>query len=211
MSKTGRNISEPIRKFIREQKRIAPGLTQSAIAAMVESKYGADAKVDQSSVGRILREGDVGAGGAVIRSLTISEVWPHGFLNREEILRGDAAMRWATDRPQQAGDEFLLDLGEEHDVRGIRFLQGILHQWDHPKRWHMTFSDSDRIINEIGGTGYIEAKFEETVSVRMIGVEILEPRLPTDHPPSACWAVDNILIGPADWEFGLMHTVNRKK
>lgn len=210
MSRTGRKISEPIRKFIREQKRIAPGLTQSAIAAMVESKYGADARVDQSSIGRILREGDVVAGGAEIRSLTISEVWPHGILNNGEILRGDAAMRWSTDGPQQAGDEFLLDRGEEHDARGIRFLQGIQHQWDHPQRWRMTISDNNRIIKEVEGTGNIEVKFEETVSVRIIGVEILEPRLPTDHPPAACWAVDNIEVGPADWEFSLLHTANSR-
>ena len=142
---------------------------------------------------------------------TISEEWPHLFLNNGEDLRGIAARRFSTRDPQQAGDEFVLDLGEELDARGVRLLQGTQHQWDHPKRWRMTISDNNRIIEEVEGTGYIEAKFGETVSVRMIGVEILEPRLPTDHPPAACWAVDNIEVGPADWEFGLLHTAKRRK
>ena len=66
----------------------------------------------------------------------------------------------------------------------------------------MTISDSDRIINEIEGAGFIEVKFEQIVMARYIGFDILEPRLPTDHPPAACWAADNIEVGPADWEFG---------
>ena len=129
---------------------------------------------------------------------TIPEEWPHGFLNNGEILRGDAAMRWSTDRPQQAGDEFLLDLGEEHDARVIRFLQGIQHQWDHPKRWHMTLSNVYLIIEEIEGAGIIELMLEEAVRLRYIGVDILEPRLPTDLPPARCWAIDNIELYLAD-------------
>ena len=129
---------------------------------------------------------------------TIPEEWPHGFLNNGEILRGDAAMRWSTDRPQQAGDEFLLDLGKEIPINKIRFLQGIQHQWDHPKRWHMTLSNVHLIIEEIEGAGIIELMLEEAVRLRYIGVDILEPRLPTDHPPADCWAIDNVELGLAE-------------
>ena len=205
MSKRGIRIPDPIREFVREQKRIAPDLTHSAIGKMVESKFGVVNRIDRSSVRRLLKEGMVDAAWP-----TIQEKSPHGILNNGEILREDAALRWSTGRPQQVGDGFILDLGEEIPTEGIRFLQGIQHQWDHPKRWRMTISDNNRIINEVEGTGYIEAKFEETLTARMIGVEIVEPRLPTDRPSATCWAVDNIEIGLANWKYSWLPSIEKR-
>ena len=59
MGTQGIPTSEPIRVFLIEEKRNAPGLTQEQLAARVEGKFGKAAKVDKSTVGRILRrEGD---------------------------------------------------------------------------------------------------------------------------------------------------------
>ncbi len=205
MSKRGIRIPDPIREFVREQKRIAPDLTHSAIGKMVESKFGVVNRIDRSSVRRILKEGMVDAAWP-----TIQEKWPHGILNNGEILREDATFRWSTGRPQQVGDGFILDLGEEIPTEGIRLLQGTQHLWDHPKRWNMTISDSVQIIRELGGAGLIEVKLGETLSVRIIGVEIVEPRLPTDRPSATCWAVDNIEIGLANWKYSWLHSIEKR-
>lgn len=202
MNKKGIRIPDPIREYVREQKRIAPELTYSAIAKMVESKFGVVNRIDRTSVGRILKEVPVD-----VAWPTIEEKWPHGILNNGEILRGDEAVRWSTGRPQQVGDAFILDLGEEIPTKGIRFLQGTQHLWDHPKRWHMTISDSLQIIRELGGAGLIEVRLEETLSVCTFAVEIVEPRLPTDRPTATCWAVDNIEVGLADWEYSWLHSI----
>ena len=125
----------------------------------------------------------------------IPEEWPHGSLSgTKETLRGPAAKRWSTDRPQQVGDDFALNLGQELPLKTIRFLQGTGHQWDHPKRWKMTFSNSRQIIEEVDGNGFIEVERKDPTPVQLIGVIIVEPRLPTDHPPAICWAVDNIVL-----------------
>jgi hypothetical protein len=56
----------------------------------------------------------------------------------------------------------------------------------------VTFSDSWQIIEEVEGDGFIEVERKESTPVQWIGVVIVAPRLPTDHPPATCWAVDNI-------------------
>ncbi len=64
----------------------------------------------------------------------------------------------------------------------------------------MIFSNNQgTIVKEVEGKGvgltnFIEAELDEPLLVRHIGVIILEPRLPTDHPPATCWAVDNIRL-----------------
>ena len=209
MGKQGRRTPEPIREFIIDQKRTSPGLTQAAIATMVQSKYGVDAKIDQSTVGLKIREAiesgelvvNQAGEGAITTGMerfAIPEEWPVGYLNNGEPLRGDAAKRWSTGRPQRVGDEFLLDFGRELPFKGIIFRQGTQHQWDRPKRWHMTLSNVYLIIEEIEGAGIIELMLEEAVRLRYIGVDILEPRLPTDLPPARCWAIDNIELYLAD-------------
>ena len=123
----------------------------------------------------------------------IPEEWPHGFLTgTKETLRGPAAMRWSTARPQQVGDEFTLDLGQEVPLKAIQFLQGTGHQWDCPKRWKMTFSNNRQIIEEVEGEGFVEVERNNPTPIQWIGVVIVEPRLPTDHLPATCWAIDNI-------------------
>lgn len=123
----------------------------------------------------------------------IPEVWPHGFFSGDKkILRGETAKRWSTDRPQQTGDDFTLDLGQEFPLHSVRFLQGPEHQWDRPKLWKVVLSDETKIVCEIESDGFIEFELEETVEIRRIGVIILQPRMPTDLPPATCWAVDNI-------------------
>jgi hypothetical protein len=131
------------------------------------------------------------ASGALLR--TIPDEWPEGYLRTtKDTLHGKAAMRWTTARPQQAGDEFTLNLGQEVPLKAVRFWQGRQHQWDHPKRWQITFSNNQQIIEEVDGKEFIEVEREESTPVQWIGVVIVEPRLPTDHPPATCWAVDNI-------------------
>jgi hypothetical protein len=56
----------------------------------------------------------------------------------------------------------------------------------------VTFSNSWQIIEEVEGDGFIEVERKESTPVQWIGVVIVEPRLPTDHPPATCWAVDSI-------------------
>jgi hypothetical protein len=112
----------------------------------------------------------------------------------KETLRGEAAVRWVTDRPQQQGDGFSLDLGKEVVVSKVTFLQGIQHQWDYPKRWKVVLCNQYQIVKEEEGAGFIEVESEEPLTIRRIGVTILEPRTPEDHPPSTCWAIDNIVL-----------------
>ena len=133
---------------------------------------------------------------------SIQEDWPHGYLSgTEEILRGDAALRWATERPQQPGDEFSMDLGTEKPLKTMRFIQGPKHLWDFPKHWSVILADENKIVWEVDGgestgvkplRGFIEVDLEETMKIRTIGVTILQPRLLTDRPPATCWAVDKI-------------------
>ena len=63
-----------------------------------------------------------------------------------------------------------------------------------PKRWQMVFQRDARILQEIEGEGFIEVALAQRITAAVIGVNILEPRSPTDHPPASCWAVDNIEI-----------------
>lgn len=50
----GKRKPEPMRQFIKETKRNAPGLTYTQIVDRVEARFGE--RVDKSTVGRILRE-----------------------------------------------------------------------------------------------------------------------------------------------------------
>ncbi len=200
LAKQGKRTPEPIREFVIETYRGEPDLSDRELAERVEAKFGQTSKIDKSTVNRLIS--GAGLGGRRTKKKPrralpdIPEEWPHGFTSwTNEILRGPAAMRWSTDRPQQAGDEFGLLLKEALSVVRIRFLQGPQHQWDHPKRWRMILSDGDlAIITEVEGEGFIDFRTEERLLVRDIGVIILEPRLPTDHPPATCWAVDNIRL-----------------
>ena len=59
MDKQGKRTPEPIEGFIIKEKRNAPGLTQPQLAARVAAKFGEAAKVDKTTVARILRrQGD---------------------------------------------------------------------------------------------------------------------------------------------------------
>lgn len=124
------------------------------------------------------------------------EEWPVGYLSgSKETLRGIDSCRWSTDRTQKAGDEFLLDLGDEYVISEVVFQQGTQHQWDHPKKWSMKLTNGHgKIILEIEGEGFIEHKLERPLGVRYVGVSILEPRLSWDRPPATCWAVDTIKL-----------------
>jgi len=129
-------------------------------------------------------------------ALLAAEEWPHGHLSTrpKDVLRGDEAGRWTSGKPQRAGDSFVLELGEARPIKYVRFLQGPAHPWDYPKRWRMTLQGADRILEEVEGEGSIEVVLARALPVRVIAVEILEPRLPADHPPATCWAADNIEI-----------------
>ena len=195
VSKQGELTPEAVRRFIIETKRDAPGLTYAQIALGVAGKFGSERKVDRSTVGRILRKsgfsGHRPSTDAVLP--TIPEVWPKGFLSRnKETMRGEAALRWTTDGPQQPNEEFTLDLGTEMPLRSVKFLQGLQHQWDCPKVWKVVLSDEKQIVWEVDGERIIEVELDEPVPIRWIGVVIVQPRMATDHPPATCWAVDNI-------------------
>lgn len=129
-------------------------------------------------------------------TLLAAEAWPHGHLSTrpKDVLRGDDAGRWTSGTPQQAGDDFVLELGEERQIESVTFRQGPAHQWDRPKLWRMTLQGNTRILEEVEGGGIIEVVLPQPLAVRTIAVEILEPRLATDHPPATCWAADNIEI-----------------
>ena len=194
MGKQGVKTPEPIRRFIVETDRNAPDLTNQQIADRIAGSFGSASKVDRATVGRIRNK--AGSGHRRPTGRIIPEIWPHGFLSgSKETLRGESAVRWVTDRPQQKDDEFCLDLGKEVVVRKITFLQGIQRQWDYPKRWKVVLCDKHQIVKEVEGAGFIEVDLEEPLSICNIGVTILEPRTPEDHPPSTCWALDNIVLG----------------
>ncbi len=199
MGKQGVKTPEPIRRFIVETDQNAPDLTNQQIADRIAGSFGSASKVDRATVGRIRNKAGAGHRRPAQDGPTgrmISEIWPHGFLSgSKETLRGESAVRWVTDRPQQKDDEFCLDLGKEVVVRKITFLQGIQRQWDYPKRWKVVLCDKHQIVKEVEGAGFIEVDLEEPLSICNIGVTILEPRTPEDHPPSTCWAIDNIVLG----------------
>ncbi len=202
--KRGKQTPDFISDFVIATYLGDPTLSGREIAAGVEAEFGPETSIDKTTVTRIIKR--AGLGGHRTnqprrRLFEIPERWPHGFLTgTKETLRGPAATRWSTDRPQQPGDDFGLDLGQEVPIRSIKFLQGTQHQWDHPKGWQMIFSNNQgTIVKEVEGKGvgltnFIEAELDEPLLVRHIGVVILEPRLPTDHPPATCWAVDNIRL-----------------
>ena len=198
MGKQGVRTPEPVRRFITETDRNAPELTNQQIADRVAGNFGPASKIDRGTVGRIRnKSGGIhppAKGGGDGR--LIPEVWPHGFLSgNKETMRGEAAVRWTTDRPQQRDDSFWLKLGKEVLLKRVRFLQGRQRQWDHPKRWRVVLCDRNQIVLEEEGEGFIDVELEEPLSICDIGVTILEPRNPEDHPPSTCWAVDNIELG----------------
>ena len=198
MGKQGVRTPDPIKRFIVETDRNAPELTNQQIADRVASRFGPASKLDRATVGRLRNKSGAGRRSPAQDDPSgriIPEVWPHGFLNgSKETLRGEAAVRWVTDRPQQRGDGFSLDLGKEVVVREVKFLQGTQRQWDYPKRWKVVFCDKYQIVKEEEGVGFIEVELAKPLSICRINVTILEPRTPEDHPPSTCWAIDNIVL-----------------
>jgi hypothetical protein len=170
---------EAITAFYRAE--MAKGRTSQDVLDELSQKYARSPRQIQRYISEIRK------------NHTIPIEWLEGYLcTTKDTLHGKDALRWSTNRPQQTGDAFALDLGREPPVRALRFLQGRQRQWDHPKRWQVTFSNAQQIIEEVEGEGFIEVERTEPTPIQWIGVVVLEPRLPTDHPPSSCWAVDNI-------------------
>ena len=56
MAKQGKRITQHIRALIENKKRNSPGLTYSEIAELVKIEFGKDGEIDQSTVGRIVRD-----------------------------------------------------------------------------------------------------------------------------------------------------------
>ena len=54
--KQGRPTPKRIREFVEETKRNAPALTHRYITDQVVAKFGEEARIDQTTVGRILRK-----------------------------------------------------------------------------------------------------------------------------------------------------------
>ena len=109
-------------------------------------------------------------------------------------MRGDAALRWTTNRSQQTGDDFTLDLGQELPLKEMKFIQGLQHQWDRPERWRVILSEDKEIVRQLDGEGFIEVELAEPVPIRFVAVVILEPRTLASHPQATCWAVDKIKL-----------------
>ena len=55
MARQGESIPQYVREFIKERKRNSPGLSYSKMVGLVVDEYGEDARMDQSTVGRIVR------------------------------------------------------------------------------------------------------------------------------------------------------------
>ena len=170
---------EAITAFYRAE--MAKGRTSQDVLDELSQKYARSPRQIQRYISEIRK------------NHTIPIEWLEGYLcTTKDTLHGKDALRWSTNRPQQTGDAFALDLGREPPVRALRFLQGRQRQWDHPKRWQVTFSNAQQIIEEVEGEGFIEVERTEPTPIQWIGVVVLEPRLPTDHHSATCWAVDNI-------------------
>jgi hypothetical protein len=56
MAKQGKRIPQHVRAFIEDMKRNSPGLSYSEIAELAKIKFGKDGEIDQSTVGRIVRD-----------------------------------------------------------------------------------------------------------------------------------------------------------
>jgi hypothetical protein len=170
---------EAITAFYRAE--MAKGRTSQDVVDELSQKYERSTRQIQRYISEIGRN----------HTIPLEQV--EGYLcTTKDTLHGKDALRWSTDRPQQTGDEFTLNLGRELPIKALRFLQGRQRQWDRPKRWQVTFSSNRQIIEEVEGEGFIEVERMEPTPIQWIGVVVLEPRLPTDRPPSSCWAVDNI-------------------
>ena len=55
MARQGEPIPQHVREFIKERKRNSPGLSYPKMVELVVDEYGEDARIDQSTVGRIVR------------------------------------------------------------------------------------------------------------------------------------------------------------
>ena len=55
MAKQGEPIPQHVREFIKERKKNSPGLSYPKMVELVVDEYGEGARVDQSTVGRIVR------------------------------------------------------------------------------------------------------------------------------------------------------------
>ena len=55
MAKQGKQTLDVIKRFVIDTKRNASDLTQAQIADRVAGKFGEDARIDKSTIGRILR------------------------------------------------------------------------------------------------------------------------------------------------------------
>lgn len=154
--KQGRRTPPSIIDFVVVTYLGDPTLSGREIAEGVAAKFAPRATIDKTTVTRIIKKAGLGghrANQPRRRLFEIPEQWPHGFLSGiKDTLRGPAATRWSTDRPQQTGDEFTLDLGQVVPIRNIQFLQGHQRQWDCPKRWRMIFcNDQGAVIKDVEG------------------------------------------------------------
>ena len=55
MARQGQPIPQQVREFIKERKSNSPGLSYPKMVELVVDEYGEDARIDQSTVGRIVR------------------------------------------------------------------------------------------------------------------------------------------------------------
>jgi hypothetical protein len=122
--------------------------------------------------------------------------WKGFLLNSPRPLVGQSSINWRTERPQQIGDSFLLDMGRERLIDKIQFQRGDWSAVEYPICWAVTLQGKNMILPNWERRQYretafgrnINIEFERPERVRMVAIEIVEPR------PNSHWAVGNIKI-----------------
>jgi len=126
--------------------------------------------------------------------------WVGVLLNSPVPLKGNKTTDWRTDRPQQIGDSFVLDIrkssGKGRVIDRIWFMKGSYSAAAHPKRWAVTLQGENTILPNWNRQEQRDLEFGHNILINLqnpakitfIAVEILEPRL-GEH-----WAVGDIRI-----------------
>jgi len=155
----------------------------------------------------------IGFGIAALSVFLYMTLWPSRakwkgiLLNSLPPLIGQSSTNWRTGRPQQIGDSFLLDMGKERLIDKIEFRRGDWSAIEYPICWAVTLQGKNIILPNWERRQYREVAFGRNINielerperVRMIAIEIVEPR------PNSHWAVGNIGIREIRLRLTLLH------
>ena len=133
MGKQGKPTPDAIRDFVIKSKMNAPSLSYREIAEKVQAAFGEGARIDQSTVGRILRAANLGGSGTHPVSI--------------DLQPGDSGLDWQGHRQ--------LMLAALNDLKGIDVIP--VHNLDIATWWSRPEVSDPIMIAPCSSTSHLAA------------------------------------------------------